>query len=279
MADLEETRPTGHGRARGLVSSRASGQRVEARFYAPDPDLAPWVASLWKGAWDLRDQEPHVTELLGDPCVHFVFQRGSSRIVGGWTKLWRNTLRDRDHVRSAKLRAGAVSAFVDGPASDLQNRIVPLRDRLGPQLDDLEARILDPEDDAEGFEPLQDWLRSRLSREPDPRRDLAIRLAERASEDRDVMTVEMLAEGANLGVRAVQRLFRDHVGASPKWVIRRARLQQVALEIERGETPNLAQLAAALGYADQAHMARDFKDAVGKSPSAFRRSVASPADD
>jgi AraC-like DNA-binding protein len=35
----------------------------------------------------------------------------------------------------------------------------------------------------------------------------------------------------------------------------------------------LADLAAALGYTDQAHLARDFKSVVGKSPSAFATSV------
>jgi AraC-like DNA-binding protein len=55
----------------------------------------------------------------------------------------------------------------------------------------------------------------------------------------------------------------------PKWVIRRTRLQEVALRVEHGEVTTLAALAAELGYTDQAHLARDFKTAVGKSPSEF----------
>jgi AraC-like DNA-binding protein len=63
------------------------------------------------------------------------------------------------------------------------------------------------------------------------------------------------------------------VGAPPKWLIRRVRLQEAALRIERGDGPSLAGLAAELGYADQAHLARDFKRAVGKSPGEFAKSV------
>ncbi|MBK8942225.1 MAG: helix-turn-helix domain-containing protein [Polyangiaceae bacterium] len=59
----------------------------------------------------------------------------------------------------------------------------------------------------------------------------------------------------------------------PNGPLRRFRLQEVALRIERGEAPNLARLAADLGYVDQAHLARDFKAAVGKSPSAFAAGV------
>ncbi len=51
------------------------------------------------------------------------------------------------------------------------------------------------------------------------------------------------------------------------------RLQEVALRIERGEGPTLTLLAAELGYTDQAHLARDFKSAVGKSPTDFASSV------
>jgi AraC-like DNA-binding protein len=47
----------------------------------------------------------------------------------------------------------------------------------------------------------------------------------------------------------------------------------VALRLERGDAVSLAWLAAELGYTDQAHLARDFKGAVGKSPSEFAVTV------
>jgi AraC-like DNA-binding protein len=59
------------------------------------------------------------------------------------------------------------------------------------------------------------------------------------------------------------------VGASPKWLIRVRRLQQAAMRIERHEI-GLAALAAELGYAYQAHLARDFRSIVGKTPTEFR---------
>lgn len=56
-------------------------------------------------------------------------------------------------------------------------------------------------------------------------------------------------------------------------MIRRHRLQEAALRIERGEDVSLARLAIELGYADQAHLSRDFKAAVGASPKAFALQV------
>src|SRR5690606_24822112 len=86
---LEETRPDGHGRSRGLVSGRRSGSRVESRTFAPPPALACVVECFWVARWDLRGQDPHVVELLADPCVNVAFEAGESRVVGVSTRLWR----------------------------------------------------------------------------------------------------------------------------------------------------------------------------------------------
>lgn len=116
------------------------------------------------------------------------------------------------------------------------------------------------------------WLRERR-RQGAGGAAFAIALVERIAKDASITRVEELARVAGAGPRALQRLFREEVGASPKWVIRRFRLQEAALRIERGDASSLATLAADLGYADQAHLARDFKRAVGKAPSEFAVSV------
>lgn len=275
---LEQTRPHRTGRPRGLVSSRRSGDRIHARSYVPSPDLRHVVASYWAGRWDLRGEPPHVTEMLGDPCAHFVFEGGeagtSCRLVGVWTRLWRRSLEGVGNVRGVKLRPGAVSAFLEPPATRYANCIVPLP-RLFPEARALEPGIVEPDDDhdEEGFAVLETWLRDRLRPEPDAARSRAIRLAEQIAGDPELVSAQQLADAARISLRALQRLFRDHVGASPKWVIRRHRLQEVAARIERGESPTLAALAAELGYADQAHLTRDFKRVVGRTPSQFASSV------
>lgn len=231
------------------------------------------VATFWAGRWDLRGQPPHHTELLADPCMHVVFEAGTSpqagsRVVGVWERLWRRTLEGRGSVRGVKLRAGAARAFLDEPAASFSSRITPLSALLGPEAARLERRVLPPVEDDAAFEVLAQWLRERRRGDP-VAIGLAVRLVERITTDPQITSVERLAEVAGLGPRALQRLFREHVGAAPKWVIRRNRLQEVALRIERGDALSLAGLAAELGYADQAHMARDFKDVVGKSPREF----------
>jgi len=61
----------------------------------------------------------------------------------------------------------------------------------------------------------------------------------------------------------------QHAGVSPTWVLRRYRLLDVAEAVRNGERVSWAQVAADLGYADQAHLSRDFHAATGRTPAAY----------
>lgn len=274
MAPLEETRPTGHGRARGLLSSRESGRRVDARTFAPPPDLAPLIESLWVGRWDLPDESPHVTRLLGDPAVHVCLgtpQAGhpAARLVGVWTRRWDNRLEGRGVVRAAKLRPGAAGALVPSAAA-LRDRIVPLT-ACFDGVPDPDRWPWEEAADAAAFEALVAFLRPRLASTDES--SLAVRACQLVQTDGELLQAGQLADAVGLSLRQLQRLFRTHVGATPKFVIRRQRLQEAAVRIERGDGASLTTLAHELGYADQAHFSRDFRAATGLSASAFARRV------
>jgi len=81
--------------------------------------------------------------------------------------------------------------------------------------------------------------------------------------------VGQLAGACGIPERRLQRLFADYVGVSPKWVMRRARLHEAALRAESGGGVDWAALAADLGYADQAHLTRDFTATLGVPPAQY----------
>ncbi|MDD9969433.1 MAG: helix-turn-helix transcriptional regulator [Myxococcales bacterium] len=268
---LVEMRPTGPERARGLVSSRASGSRVDARFFAPPVELQDVIERFWEARWDLRGQPCHESKNLSDPCVHVVFEHGQAardaRVVGVWTRMWRRRLEERGHVLGAKVRAGAVQAFFDRPAHELSNRICSLDELVPWTSTTLTASVLDPPESARAhaFGALAAFM-TRLRRPDDPRVAQVIELVEAAVAHPEITSAHRLAEHAGLTVRALQRLFRQHVGATPKWVIRRNRLQEAAQRIQAGDGSALADVAFSLGYTDQAHLTRDFRAATGITP-------------
>lgn len=64
--------------------------------------------------------------------------------------------------------------------------------------------------------------------------------------------------------------FRAEMGLGPKALTRMPRFHQ-ACRLAREADSECAQVAATGGYADQAHLAREFIDLAGESPQAWAR--------
>ena len=99
------------------------------------------------------------------------------------------------------------------------------------------------------------------------------RIIDLVEDDDGPRRVAELADAVNMSTRALQRLCMHRTGLSPKWLIQRRRLQDAALSL-RGGHMSVADVAASLGYSDQAHLAREFKIVVGQTPSDYLRSAA-----
>jgi AraC-like DNA-binding protein len=94
-----------------------------------------------------------------------------------------------------------------------------------------------------------------------------------AESDRELLRVAQLAARAGLTVRTLERLFSRHVGVSPKWVLRRFRMQEAAARVVAGEVAAWSALAHDLGFFDQAHFIREFKLQIGSTPECYAAAV------
>jgi AraC-like DNA-binding protein len=65
----------------------------------------------------------------------------------------------------------------------------------------------------------------------------------------------------------IRRVFAKHVGISPKKIEKIWRFNRIKASISKLPSPDLAELALANGYYDQAHFNHDFKELSGLSPS------------
>jgi len=78
----------------------------------------------------------------------------------------------------------------------------------------------------------------------DPVAEEVAGMVARITADSSLCRVGELAAALGLPVRRLQRLFANYVGVSPKWVMRRARLQEAAMRAEQGGRVDWAELAA-----------------------------------
>ena len=113
--------------------------------------------------------------------------------------------------------------------------------------------------------------------ERDPVAEQVAALVSRITADPGLRRVDQLAAASGMTARSLQRLFADYVGVSPKWVMRRARLHEAAERADSGEPVDWASLAADLGYADQAHLTRDFTATLGVPPGRYATGASTSA--
>ncbi|MGH4032385.1 DUF6597 domain-containing transcriptional factor [Actinomycetota bacterium Odt1-20B] len=270
MADAAPRRDT-----RGIVDPAGLLTRVRFRRRLPAEPLRAYVEHYWLIDWDLP--EPYATHVVPHPAVNVVFQllpgqAPFGEVAGVGLGLFGKKLRGRGRVCGAQFRPGGFRPFAPGRAvAEWTGREVPLADVFGPLAEDLAPGVLGPDDEHARVAALDAFLLD-LAPAPDPRADLAMRLVARVRADRTMRRVDALARTEGLSVRALQRLFAAYVGVGPKWVVLRYRIHE-ALEragsAADGRGVDWAGLAAALGYADQAHLVRDFTATVGVPPTAY----------
>ncbi len=83
------------------------------------------------------------------------------------------------------------------------------------------------------------------------------------------LSVPELAREAGLSTAYFAAVFREETGLAPHdWLIAR-RIDKAKALLGRGESP--AAVAAATGFADQAHLTRTFRARTGETPAAFAR--------
>ncbi|GAA3244462.1 DUF6597 domain-containing transcriptional factor [Dactylosporangium siamense] len=234
----------------------------------PSPPLAGVVGRYWWATWDLRDQAPYRQLLPPTPSVHLTFPTdGPPLLRGVHRRHFHRVLSGAGGVLGVAFVPGTFRRFLDAPATTLTDRTVPAADIFGPDLPTFEFHDSGPP--TGGTDAVDAFLAERLP--SDPVGDEVAAWVERASATPDLRRVDDLAALCGVGVRRLQRLFADHVGASPKWLLRRLRLQEVTdtLAAAPGAPVDWAGLAADLGYVDQAHLSRDFTAMFGEPPTRY----------
>jgi AraC-like DNA-binding protein len=253
---------------RGILNPRAGDAHFTLARHAPAADLAAVVDRYWTVRWDLRGQPPYEQETLPYPCVNVVIGTHRPGVHGVGTSRFVARLDGVGWVIGAKFRPGGFRPFVAVPVSDFTDRELAIADVFGPSGATLERAVHACSTDAERVARFESFLRARCSG-PDADAVEAARAVDLAQAEPAIAHVGDLAEGAGMTVRALQRLFRSHVGVPPKWVIRRFRVHEAAERVAAGTAVDWAALAVDLGYFDQAHFIRDFKAQIGRTPADY----------
>ena len=244
----------------------------------PAPELEPYVASFWSFTVD-REAGPVEHWVPPDGCVSLAFRRGSPMavVLGPWTVPLTPPVVAGDAFFGVRFWPGTAAALLPIVPLRLKDRVVPAVEF--PELAwsaALAARLWARPDGAPDAGAATRALTALLPGAR-PLDDAVVAAARRVMATGGEVPIVALAQASGLSPRQFRRRFTAAVGLSPKelariWRLRRCAL--AALDASRPEAARWAELAAAHGYADQAHLVREFRHLLGLPPTAFARQFA-----
>jgi AraC-like DNA-binding protein len=253
--------------------------------YAPSTHLVDLVERYWIPVWSLA--EPSTQSTLQHPVCLVVVSDTYARFYGVSRGRSSVTLEGDGWAVGTMLSPAAGRLVLGRSVAEVTDTWVELGDLLpdGPSAGAVvggvrAAMAEDPHDPAAHLAAVghvETWLATHLP--VDAPGLLVNRLVAWLGDHPDVTRVDELAREAGLSERSLQRLVEQRIGLSPKWLLQRRRLHD-AVEALKAGPGTLAEVAAELGYADQAHFTHDFRTVTGMTPGEYLKDqpVRSPRD-
>ena len=198
---------------------------------------------------------------------------------------------DRQRSFAAGLYAGAVHIESDGAAECVQVDFTPLGAYrfFGGAVVDLTARMIEVGDVLGGegsrlrerlgatngwqrrFDILEDFVADRANHLPSPELEFAYRRLALSGGGARIAT---LAEEIGWSRKHLVNRFRSEFGLAPKSLARMMRFHRACGLARTGTSSGWAGIAVDSGFADQAHLVREFAALAGEPPTAWARRLA-----
>ncbi|MCW5724603.1 MAG: helix-turn-helix transcriptional regulator [Maricaulaceae bacterium] len=245
------------------------------------------AARIAEGYWELRAPAAAETERIApDGCCEMVFHLGAAPEEarnGGFARqpdalfygpLTRAlTLRRSGalHIRAVRFRPWGAAALARG-LDGLRDCGAQARDAFGDAGERLAAAAREAADLPAFAARAGAIIETALRGGEDPGRGGFAGFIAALAHDPAADLAE-LERRSGYSQRSLVRLFRARLGLTPGEYLRILRFQRARAAVKGGPEP-LGLIAAGAGYADQAHMTRDFARFASETPGAMRRAAA-----
>jgi AraC-like DNA-binding protein len=256
-------------------------------FLAPREPLAPFVRRF--NAYAERDTRFARRRELPSRLATLVFNLGSDLRVEhplgtrttfragaafytGLSAAYAVTETDRaQEGAQVMLTALGARRLLGFPLDEVGDRLIDPRDLFGASARDMAERLEEMSSPAGRLAILEKEMTRRLAlSRGGPPRDLVWALS-RLEATSGRVAVGALARELGCSRKHLTLRFRREFGMAPKLFARVARFDHAVALLRRDRVAGLAELAGACGYADQAHLTRDFGEFAGSPPAAFLR--------
>ena len=247
---------------------KEGGQDVTYEEIIPGVPLCPYICCYWQ----LKTEQPLSYDFnytaVADGCIDFVFDLGDPHtqfVMGVSSQYTTFTLERSFNYAGIRFFPGAFPALFGVNASELTNESLPIADVL-PQIHQQLTTLLAGQSTLNSIKPLLDdfFIRSTLPK----KRDIDLRFESAfhslLNNAGGIKVEKTLSH--DISPRHLRRLFDFYIGVAPKELNKIIRFQKFLRGSATLETLKQEKLYYDLGYYDQSHFIKDFKQLYGLSP-------------
>ena len=240
------------------------------------PELCTWVEAIWYSRGELSQRRERVlpcasTDIVINfgPAMRLAEGDGVERITGTTVSglMTRPIVLEHPVVHEAlgmRLTPLGLRTVLGIPLASLRDVVVHLHDTLDHPADHL-AELCGNVPTAEGrIRRAVQWLAARVERFGESTDPLVAWAARRIEQHAGAVSIAALQQSSGYGATRFNQRFRAELGVVPKRYARLVRFRAALDRLATGQP--LADLSACLGYSDQAHMNRDFRELGGVAP-------------
>ena len=241
--------------------------------FAPSPALADVVRRYWLPVWSLPPGRTTVQRVLQYPVCLVVVSADYAHVVGPTTGLSTRELAGEGWAAGAMLQPAAGAMLLGGPVvADTMHELTSVATLDGEALvAEVHAALAPAPSEVARQQRAVAALEAALAGlgPVDEEGLLLNAIVDYVEGDAQVRRVGQICDKFAISERSLQRLAARRIGLRPKWLIQRRRLHEAAERLRESGSVDLARVASDLGYADQAHLGRDWRRVTGMTPGAF----------
>ncbi|GAA0539156.1 MULTISPECIES: AraC family transcriptional regulator [Rheinheimera] len=257
----------------GVVSAEEFSEVTELRAFLPHPELRNKISHYWILRWDLPDGvvfKPR--EVLSDPVVTLFVTRSGSFVYGITPDWLQYQAQGCDVIAGVTFLPAGFSPYWKRPMHQMPTGKLSLADVLPEAAPHLGPNMLNYADDVAISRIFDDYFRSipvKCNRHITAIHDIVRKIT--AEPQRH--SVAALSREFGIPERTLQHIFREEVGTSLKWIIKRSQLLDALTGSFLQEAPDWSEIAYAYNFSSQAHFIRDFKKVFGMPPDRFHKAA------
>lgn len=246
----------------------------------PPASLSQFIDCYWVIESD--DPSIHQQKIIPDGFPEIIFHYGDPyriNISGEWkaqsSKLLAGQIRNHFLLENTgssgmigiKLKPEAVTALFGIHMESLTDAVADLDSVLPGQFDPVSDFLLGKEHFSKKVDKLTAFFEELVSskEEADQSIQEVIRLI---FEQNGVISISEMVEELSMNERKLERLFKKHIGLSPKFYSRIIRFNYIFKLIQE-KTLSWSELAHLSGYYDQSHFIKNFQEFTGEDPSQY----------